>query len=288
MSFGQRYSHIVKEKTGPDDPELAELLQQAMEQASPKLLAEMAAELWARRQQWLPRLDGLEGASALFPSLARLTTASRRNAEAVTAHLGQHGLPAVAPLLRGDAPVTARLAAFSAQLPGLEPRLRLELATGLLHLADPAQYWLWTRWLWDAGKQSGILPLLAGGVHHFQGLDQGDSYRAVGAVTAMSMRFAEGSGLLSADLLEHPHRSPFAADVFLAAAYSIYMYGITSWRLSREYNRLLPTLPDMMRKLLGLAKPPAARPAQAARAHNGDRADSADSADNGEMPWTQD
>ncbi|NUQ36623.1 MAG: hypothetical protein HUU23_02270 [Caldilineales bacterium] len=254
MTFGQRYSHIVKEKTGPDDPELAELLQEALEQASPHLLAEIATELWTRRQQWVDRLHELDGDSALFPHLARLTTSSRRNAEVMAAHLSQQGLPSVASLLHGDAPVPTRIVIFANQMPGLDKRLRWELATGLLHLLDPARHWLWTRWLWDSDKRSGILPLLAGGVHHFQGLDDADAYQAVGAVTALSMRFAEGSGLLSADLMQHPQRVLFAADAFLACAYSIYLYGITSWRLSREYNRLLPTLPDMMRTLLGLSK----------------------------------
>ncbi|RMF27870.1 MAG: hypothetical protein D6759_16885 [Chloroflexi bacterium] len=70
----------------------------------------------------------------------------------------------------------------------------------------------------------------------------------------MSMRFAEGTGLLTPALVNDPRRSPFAADAFLACAYSVYLYGITSWRLSREFNRLLPSLPDMMRRLLGLPK----------------------------------
>jgi hypothetical protein len=32
------------------------------------------------------------------------------------------------------------------------------------------------------------------------------------------------------------------------------MYGSTSWRLSRDFNELLPSLPNMARKLLGLPK----------------------------------
>ena len=47
---------------------------------------------------------------------------------------------------------------------------------------------------------------------------------------------------------------PFANSAFLACAYSVYLYGTTSWRLSSEFNNLLPSLPNMARKLLGLKK----------------------------------
>jgi hypothetical protein len=49
-------------------------------------------------------------------------------------------------------------------------------------------------------------------------------------------------------------RAQFANSAFLACAYNVYLYGTTSWRLSREFNNLLPSLPNMARKLLGLKK----------------------------------
>jgi len=70
----------------------------------------------------------------------------------------------------------------------------------------------------------------------------------------MSMKFGEGTGLFTSELLDSERRAPFANSAFLACAYSVYLYGTTSWRLSREFNGLLPTLPNMARRLLGLPK----------------------------------
>ncbi len=249
MRFGEprEVSHIIKQKAGPDDPELAETLEEALAQADPTTLVAIADELAVRHTQWAPSDDLTE--------IARAVTSSRKSAAALTAYLSEGDSPPSTRTLFGErVPAGDRIAAFTAQLNGLDPRLGLELATGLLHLQSPAKYWLWTRWMWDAQKQTGILPLLTGGLHHLQAAGIAEGYIKVDAATALSMRFAERTGLLTPDLTEHPQRRAFASDVFLACAYSVYMYGITSWRLSREYNRLMPTLPNMMRKLLGLSK----------------------------------
>jgi hypothetical protein len=49
-------------------------------------------------------------------------------------------------------------------------------------------------------------------------------------------------------------RAAFANSAFLACAYGVYMYGSTAWRLNRDFNDLLPSLPNMARRLLGLPK----------------------------------
>ena len=41
-------------------------------------------------------------------------------------------------------------------------------------------------------------------------------------------------------------------DVFLAAVYGIYMYTVQRMRMTREFNKLLPPLPDLIRRLLGV------------------------------------
>ena len=136
----------------------------------------------------------------------------------------------------------------------LAARLGLELATGLLHNTFPEANWLWTRWLWDPTTGTGILPLLAGSSHNLLATNIADGYARVGAVTAMSMKFAEGTGLWTDELMSNEKRALFANSAFLACAYAVYMYGSTSWRLSRDFNELLPSLPNMARRLLGLPK----------------------------------
>lgn len=259
MPIGQRASHIIKPKTGPDDPELLETLQEALEQTNPDDLITVADELAARHERFVHRLAEPDRVWTLagddWAWIARSVTVARRHAVTLVEYLRQHNIALpVQELLHGQGEAAHRVAGFVARLHGLDSRLRLELATGLLHHTFPTEHWLWTRWLWDVNTHTGILPLLAGSVHNLVADDVAEGYVNVGAVTAMSMRFAEGTGLLTPDLVEHPRRRPFAADAFLACAYSIYLYGITSWRLSREFNRLLPTLPNMMRRLLGLPK----------------------------------
>lgn len=259
MALGQRPSHIIKPKTGPDDPELLETLQEALSQVEVEDLVAVADELALRHERFVDRLGEPGRIQGLTQEdwdwIARSVTAARRHAAVLRDALSKFDLePLVQELLFGDGPAPMRIETFSARLGGVSPRQRLELSTGLLHYTFPADHWLWTRWLWDTTTQTGILSLLAGSTRNLQATSVAEGYRNVGAVTSMSMRFAEGTGLLTAALTEDPRRRFFAADAFLACAYSIYLYGITSWRLSREFNRLLPTLPRMMRRLLGLTK----------------------------------
>ena len=96
--------------------------------------------------------------------------------------------------------------------------------------------------------------MLAGSTHNLQAENLADGYVRVGSVSAMSVKFGEGTGLFVDELTSDEKRAPFANSAFLACAYSVYLYGTTSWRLSREFNGLLPTLPNMARRLLGLKK----------------------------------
>ena len=157
-------------------------------------------------------------------------------------------------LLNEEAPAPLRVTKFIEKLNALDTRLALELASGLLYNSSPIDHWLWTRWLWDPTTGTGILPLLAGSTHNLLADNLADGYVRVGAVTAMSVKFGEGTGLWSDELISNEKRAPFANSAFLACAYSVYLYGTTTWRLNKEFNNLLPSLPNMARKLLGLKK----------------------------------
>ncbi|MNC94329.1 hypothetical protein D3C83_111550 [compost metagenome] len=45
------------------------------------------------------------------------------------------------------------------------------------------------------------------------------------------------------------------ADVFLACVYSVYMYTVLRLRMTQEFNRIVPELPDLVRRLLGVYRP---------------------------------
>jgi hypothetical protein len=251
----QRQSHIVKQKTGPDDPILEETLQEALKQISSDDVIAIADELAERHARIFLNLkiDSAQWASS-FADIAAAVTHSRVNARTITNYFSQGDFKVFEDLLNGEAPIPVRVTKFVEMLNVLDTRLALELASGLLHNISPNDYWLWTRWLWDPTTGTGILPLLAGSTHNLLAENLADGYSRVGAVSAMSIKFGEGTGLWSEELTGNEKRAPFANSAFLACAYGVYLYGTTSWRLSREFNNLLPSLPNMARKLLGLKK----------------------------------
>jgi hypothetical protein len=255
MNQPQRQSHIVKQKTGPDDPELHKALQDSLAQVSPEDVITIANELEERHTRLFSTLevDSAKLASS-FADVAAAITHTKANARTLTNHFVQTDFKLFGELLSGEAPTPVRVAKFVDTSNALDTRLALELASGLLHNTSPQEHWLWTRWLWDPTTGTGILPLLAGSTHNLLAENLADGYARVGAVTAMSMKFAEGTGLFVDELTSNEKRAQFANSAFLACAYAVYMYGSTSWRLSRDFNELLPSLPNMARRLLGLPK----------------------------------
>jgi len=255
MALPQRQSHIVKQKTGPDDPILEETLQEALKQVSSDDVISIADELSARHARLFLNLkvDSAQWTSS-FSDIASAVTHTKANARTITNYFAQGDTSVFNELLNGDTPTPLRVAKFVETLNALDTRLALELASGLLYNTSPNSNWLWTRWLWDPTTGTGILPLLAGSTHNLLADNLADGFTRVGAVTAMSMKFAEGTGLWTDELMSNEKRAQFANSAFLACAYNVYLYGTTSWRLSREFNNLLPSLPNMARKLLGLKK----------------------------------
>lgn len=253
----QQPSHIIKQKTGPDDPVLQETLVDALAQVSPADVISIADELSARHERIFLNLktDSVALESS-FADIAAAVTHTKANARTLTNYFAESDLAGklITELLITELPAPVRVAIFVEKVNALDTRLALELASGLLHYTSPNDNWLWTRWLWDPTTGTGILPLLAGSTHNLLAENLADGYARVGLVAAMSMKFGEGTGLWTDELMSNKKRAQFANSAFLACAYNVYLYGTTSWRLSREFNNLLPSLPNMARKLLGLRK----------------------------------
>ena len=246
----RRQSHIIKQKTGPDDPELRNALQDSLAQISPEDVIAIADELAERHARLFQSLAPASASwASSFIEVASAVTHTKANARTITNYFAQNDQAIFGELLKGDAPTPVRVAAFVEKLNALDTRLALEFATGLLHNTFPKDNWLWTRWLWDPTTGTGILPLLAGSSHNLLATNIAEGYARVGAVTAMSIKFAEGTGLWTDALISKERRALFANSAFLACAYAVYMYGSTSWRLSRDFNELLPSLPNMARRL---------------------------------------
>jgi hypothetical protein len=189
----------------------------------------LADELVERQTRLFRQLESDPTKLALsFADIAAAVTHTKANARTVINYFGQDDYKLFDELLRGEAPAPVRVAVFVEKLNALDTRLGLEMATGLLHNTFPKDNWLWTRWLWDPTTGTGILPLLAGSSHNLLATNIAEGYARVGAVTAMSMKFAEGTGLWTDELMSNEKRALFANSAFLACAYAVYMYGSTS------------------------------------------------------------
>lgn len=209
------------------------------------------AELLSRKRSLLaPALtrDALRpaNAAAVRPILSR-AFATRRRSDEILVAVGAPALSAaIEELVHGTEPIATRFRAFDEALPGLDAPIRRELAGECLHFADPERHWLWARWMWDPEARTGSLPLLMVDGFDFGGPDAGAIYMGVGAATSAVVATADELGF------RRMRANPFAVDVYLAAIYGIYLYTVTRLRMTQEFNRVIPQLPDLVRRLLGV------------------------------------
>jgi hypothetical protein len=179
----------------------------------------------------------------------RSVFATRRKADAILDDVGPARLgAAIDDLLHGPGLVTERFVAFDAVL-AAHPEQGFDLPSELLHFTAPDRWWLWTRWMWDPRAGTGALPLVTTEDFDLDAGDRGETYLRVGEAmafvneTGKAVGFTDlGSGL-------------FGADVFLACVYSVYMYTVLRLRMTQEFNRIVPELPDLVRRLLGVYRP---------------------------------
>jgi hypothetical protein len=175
--------------------------------------------------------------------------ATRRKADAILDDVGPSELgAAIDDLLHGPDVVTERFTTFDKVLAG-HPEPAFDLPSELLHFTAPDRWWLWTRWMWDPRAGTGALPLVTTEDFDLDAPDRGEGYVRVGEAmafvneTGKAVGFTDlGSGL-------------FGADVFLACVYSVYMYTVLRLRMTQEFNRIVPELPDLVRRLLGVYRP---------------------------------
>ena len=182
-----------------------------------------------------------------FDRLCRMMFSVRRRGKAlVRAHGIEKVREEVRGLLYGEGPIGARLDAFLAGLPGFSERRMRSLASELLHFTDPERNWLWCQWIWDPETNSGALRMLGDAGMDLTGDSAGAVYEKIGHATAMVTAdgLAAGYTRLGRGLL--------GTDVFLACTHAIYMYTVYRLKISQEFNRFLPELPDLTRRMLGV------------------------------------
>ena len=237
--------------TGPvvDTPSAQEFQREIASRVSADELAAIAAEL-GRKSAALQELLAPGAARldrAALRQVLRWVFATRRQADAILGAAGPGQLgAAIAALLDPAAPVTARVdafAGFAAALPGGG----FDLAGELLHFTDPGRYWLWTRWLWDPATETGALRLVTtDDIDLAEGASPGEVYLSVGRATAFVDETGKAAGFTAAG------PGLLGTDVFLAAVYGVYLFTVLRMRMTQEFTRLVPPLPDLMRRLLGV------------------------------------
>jgi hypothetical protein len=232
-----------------DTPSAQEFQREILGRITAAELAAIAAGLerksQALRELLAPGAAGLDRAA--LRQVLRWVFATRRRADEILDAIGPGRLgAAIAGLLDpGEAPAT-RFDQFDTVLAGF-PGPGFDLPGELLHFTRPGQYWLWTRWLWDPRTGTGALRLVTtDDIDLAGGGSRGETYLTVG----QAMAFVDETGKAAGFTAAGP--GLFGTDVFLAAVYGIYMYTVLRMRMTQEFNRLLPPLPDLIRRLLGV------------------------------------
>ena len=160
-------------------------------------------------------------------------------------------------LLYGADSIESRFQTFTNRLDGVAENLRIDFAGELLHFTDPDQYWLWTRWMWDTHTRTGALPLVTTAAYDLQGEGPGEIYMKVGRAVAFVHEVGNATGFRKIS------QTIFGTDVFLSCVYVIYVYTVLRMRMTQEFNKVIPGLPEFSRRLFGVhnkAPRPAASP----------------------------
>jgi len=235
-----------------DTESAREFMQEARKQLSTQDLAAISGECALKAERfhgWFG--DGRPAAispSDLDAALASVFAARRRRKEILAAHGASLG-GWIAELLEAERPVAERFDDFCRRLTAAPETVRSDLAGEILHFTEPEQYWLWTRWMWDPRVRTGALPLVTMEEVALQGASAGDTYARVGEAVAFVHATGNAAGFT------RPDHGPFAIDVFLASVYGVYVYTTLRMRMTQEFNQVVPKLPELCRRLLGVHEP---------------------------------
>lgn len=181
-------------------------------------------------------------------SVLRTIFSARRRAGTLLSDLGAVEMRSHIAGLLGPGNVEARLETFVRALSAVaEEPVGVEIATELLHYTKPDRFWLWTRWMWDPNIQTGSLRLVTMDEFDLSGDSVGETYLKVGEAIAFVNQTGEAVGFTTMG-----GRSAFGIDVFLACVYGVYMYTVLRMRMTQEFNKIMPQLPELARRLLGV------------------------------------
>ncbi len=227
-----------------------EFMRETLDKVAAEELAAICSEVEEKARWFQTHLsaEGIEKmSSANFFSLLRRVFATRRRADKIMEQIPLNQLKAwTRELLYGDQPLKERFQTFVDRFDGLDVRLRCDLASEILHFSDPDKYWLWTRWMWDPKVKTGALPLVTYSSFNLEGETVGDIYMRVGEAVAFVHEVGKAASFQTI------RKSIFGTDVYLSCVYVIYVYTVLRMRMTQEFNKVVPDLPEFSRRLLGV------------------------------------
>ena len=239
-----------------DTPTASEFLTQVLQVTTREELSQIAADLVGKSDA-MRAVAGDHPATMDQAALRELLSwvfCSRRHVEKIFAVVHPEELAAgIAELLHGSSGVAQRFDAFQGLLSGLDGSgagaVAADLPGELLHFLDPSRYWLWSRWMWDPDVETGALRLVTMDEVDLDAGTAGESYLAIGRALAFVEETGKAAGFttMGAGL--------FGTDVFLATVYGVYMHTVLRMRLTQEFTNVVPPLPALARRLLGVHHP---------------------------------
>jgi hypothetical protein len=242
-----------------DTPTAQEFTRMALEQVSKHDLGDIATRLEAKSAFFADVLSpgaigDLDEETAT--ALLKVVFSARRKAKVILTSLTLDGFRrAVRGLLYADMSPGDRLEVFADLIDGIGRDVAIgtghDLGSEILHFTDPDRYWLWTRWMWNPSTKTGAFPLVVMEEVDLDGGSISETYRRLGIAFAFLNDVGEAAGF------RPEGHGVFGTDVFLAAVYSVYMYTTLRMRMTQEFNRIVPELADLVRRLLGVNKFPA-------------------------------
>jgi hypothetical protein len=229
-----------------DVPTAKELIEQVHEHVSVGELLELVGEL-ERKAKIIGELLGDELSAERIRCALEWTFVGRRRASAILGIRSEADLLAwIGGLLATDQPPGVRLERFCAAAGDLSAPRAAELGSELLHFTAPARYGLWARWVWSPESRTGALPLLIGEEYELEAEGLGPTYERV----CIALRALDESP--EAGAFRGPRGGPLGTDILLACTYGVYMRTVLGLKMTQEFNALVPPMPQLVRRLLGV------------------------------------
>lgn len=233
-----------------DTESAQEFMKEALGKITESELNAIADELEIKSEKFrqLLRKDAIKGLERdQFRALLRSVFSTRRRADEMLQLIGVEGLKEnIYSLLYNVDPLPVRFQAFYDALEKAKDHIRFDLAGELLHYSFPDECWLWTRWVWDPKTQTGALPLVTMEEYDFKAPTMGETYMKVGEAIFFVKATGDAAGFTRIG------KGPFGINVYLACVYAVYIYTTVRMRMTQEFNKVIPALPEMCRRLLGV------------------------------------